>query len=53
MNSITKDFALEAEKQCAPSRKPLDQVDLRTDVEHGQGLLWNDMQNECSGMCGV
>jgi hypothetical protein len=36
-----------------PSRVPLDQVDLRTDVEHGQGLLWNDMQNECSGMCGV
>ena len=36
-----------------PSLKPLDQVDLRTDVEHGQGLLWNDMQNECAGMCGV
>jgi hypothetical protein len=36
-----------------PQRVPLDQVDLRTDVEHGQGLLWNDMGNECAGMCGV
>jgi hypothetical protein len=29
---------------------PLDQVDLETDVEKGQGLLWG---NECEGMCGV
>jgi hypothetical protein len=29
---------------------PLDQVDLSTDVENGQGLLWG---NECEGMCGV
>ncbi len=32
------------------SRKPLDQVDLRTDAEHGQLSLWQD---ECEGMCGV
>lgn len=36
-----------------PSLKPLDKVDLQTDVEKGQGLLWNDLQNECAGMCGV
>lgn len=29
---------------------PLDQVDLSTDEERGQGLLWG---NECEGMCGV
>lgn len=29
---------------------PLDQVDLTTDVENGQGILWG---NECEGMCGV
>lgn len=29
---------------------PLAQVDFSTDVERGQGLLWN---NECEGMCGV
>ena len=29
---------------------PLDQVDLRTDTEKGQPLLWDD---ECEGMCGV
>lgn len=29
---------------------PLDQVDLRTDEERGQGMLWDD---ECEGMCGV
>lgn len=29
---------------------PLDQIDFRTDLEHGQGLLWG---NECEGMCGV
>lgn len=32
------------------SCKALDEVDLRTDVEKGQGLLWN---GECEGMCGV
>tara|TARA_S200002703_G_C3685248_1_gene210392 strand:+ start:77 stop:376 length:300 start_codon:yes stop_codon:yes gene_type:complete len=36
-----------------PSLKPLDEVDLRDDVEKGQQLLWNDIQNECAGMCGV
>lgn len=29
---------------------PLDEVDLSTDVDRGQLLLWN---NECEGMCGV
>ena len=32
------------------SRKPLDTIDFRTDVERGQQLLWDD---ECEGMCGV
>ena len=32
------------------SLKPLDQVDLTTDEENGQGMLWG---NECEGMCGV
>lgn len=32
------------------SLKPLDTVDLSTDVERGQGILWG---NECLGMCGV
>jgi hypothetical protein len=32
------------------SRKPLDQVDLRTDAERGQLSLWMD---ECEGHCGV
>lgn len=31
------------------SCKPLDTIDFRSDVEHGQGLLWQD---ECTGMCG-
>lgn len=33
------------------SRKPLDEIDFRSDVERGQGLL--DFQDECDGMCGV
>lgn len=32
------------------SLKPLDEVDLSTDVERGQGVLWG---NECEGLCGV
>jgi hypothetical protein len=32
------------------SCKPLEDVDLRSDVERGQRLLWNE---ECLGMCGV
>jgi hypothetical protein len=32
------------------SRKPLDEIDFRSDIERGQGVLWDD---ECSGMCGV
>ena len=35
-----------------PSRVPLAQVNL-TDPEANQGQLWNTMQNECAGMCGV
>jgi hypothetical protein len=35
-----------------PSRVPLDQVDLR-DPDENQMMLWNTMQNECEGMCGV
>lgn len=31
--------------------KPLDQIDFRSDVERGQGLL--DFGDECDGMCGV
>jgi len=33
-----------------PSRKPLDEVDLRTPEEKGQLSLWD---NECDGLCGV
>lgn len=33
------------------SCKPLDQIDFRSDVERGQGLL--DFGDECDGMCGV
>lgn len=33
-----------------PSRKPLEEVDLRTDEEKGQLSLWDA---ECSGFCGV
>lgn len=29
---------------------PLDQVDLRSDADRGQGTLWDE---ECEGMCGV
>lgn len=38
--------------QCFVHRScvPLAQVDLSTDTDHGQGLLWG---NECEGMCGV
>jgi hypothetical protein len=36
-----------------PSCVPLDMVDLRTDEEMGQMQIWNDIQNECEGMCGV
>lgn len=33
-----------------PSRKPIEQVDLRTPEEKGQMTLWD---NECHGICGV
>lgn len=35
-----------------PQRIPLDQVDL-DDVPVNQLQLWNTMQNECEGMCGM
>ncbi len=36
------------------SCKPLDTIDFRSDVEKGQGLLFDDnLQDECEGMCGV
>ena len=33
------------------SRKPLDTIDFRNDIDHGQGLL--SFMDECEGMCGV
>lgn len=33
-----------------PSRKPLGEVDLRTEEERGQMSLWDE---ECTGICGV
>lgn len=36
-----------------PTMKPLEEVDLSTDVDKGQGLLWNNWNSECEGMCGV
>lgn len=33
---------------------PLDQVDLTTDIERGQGAWWQEnFRDECEGMCGV
>ena len=32
------------------SLKPLDQVDLSTDIERGQGEMFG---NDCTGLCGV
>ena len=32
------------------SCKPLDTIDFRSDIERGQGTLWDD---ECEGVCGV
>jgi hypothetical protein len=35
--------------------KPLDEVDLTTDVDRGQGTLWDidGFRDECQGVCGV
>jgi hypothetical protein len=33
-----------------PARKPLENVDLRTEQEKGQMGLWDE---ECTGICGV
>jgi hypothetical protein len=35
------------------SLKPLDEVDLTTAEERGQGHLFDGFANECEGMCGV
>jgi len=35
-----------------PTLKPLDEVDLSTDEERGQGNFWG-FDQECEGMCGV
>lgn len=35
------------------SRKPLDELDLRTPQEKGQMELWANWDNECAGICGV
>jgi hypothetical protein len=35
-----------------PSRIPLEKIEFR-DKHEGQLTLWNTMQNECEGMCGV
>jgi hypothetical protein len=43
-------LGLVAEQFLHPSRKPLAEVDLRTDAELGQGDLFD---HECEGMCGV
>jgi hypothetical protein len=48
-----KDQAMTTVPYLHPSCVPLEQVDLRTDEEMGQMLLWNTIQNECAGMCGV
>jgi len=54
MQSVAKlDGLLRYTPYLHPSLKPIDQVDFRSDEECGQGLLWNTIQNECSGMCGV
>lgn len=42
--------ALVATAYLHPARVPLDEVDLRTEEELGQGTLFN---NECEGMCGL
>lgn len=34
----------------SPARKPLDQIDFRTEEEKGQMNLWD---NECAGICGI
>lgn len=47
-----QDQALRAIPFLHRSLKPLGEVDLTTDIERGQGILW-DMQAECEGLCGV
>ena len=33
-----------------PSRKPLDEIDFRNDIDRGQLSLWDE---ECEGICGI
>lgn len=49
--AIRTQKGLEGEAFLHQSCRPLDQVDLRSDVERGQGLL--SFMDECDGMCGV
>lgn len=51
--AAAKDQAMRSIPFLHPSCVPLDEVDLRTDEEMGQMMLWNTIQNECAGMCGV
>ena len=48
--AIRRCGGLRGEAFLHPSLKPLSGLNLRTDVDNGQGLLWNE---ECSGHCGV
>ena len=45
---LNQDF--EGTRYLHKSRKPLSEVDFRTDADKGQGELWG---NECEGMCGM
>jgi hypothetical protein len=46
-NSINKKIYLH--RDCVP----LDQVDLTTPEDHGQGNLFSGFREECMGVCGV
>jgi hypothetical protein len=57
----TKEGGFESVPFLNNRRRPLDTIDFRSDVERGQGLLFNEedshpldsWQDECDGMCGV
>jgi hypothetical protein len=48
--AIRNQVGMKGQQFMHASRKPLSEVDLRSDTEIGQGDLFN---NECEGMCGV
>jgi hypothetical protein len=48
--SIRNHAALSGEAYLHRSLRPLEDVDLRNDIDRGQMTLWQD---ECTGMCGV